>query len=308
MNEELEGFAEEFSSSPDKLVFYSWTYLISGCSHASILPSLTDNNHPLVLRSYDLNERSDDMMLFYIQPVDKYSYYRFSVLLFGASEGINEYGLCVTQSSCGIPVGNLKGMKKPVINGLQFWVVIRAILEQCRTVDQSLRLIKSMPIAYNINLIIADASGESALVEIYNGKFACKKIDSKSKDQFICATNHIVMDELIDDEKLKLLHSKIRLDLMNETLSKTNKIDKKSVKSLLSKKYPDGLTCHNYKKYFGTLRSMIFDLKEKSIEVCFGSPQVSDWHRFDFNKNTQSEIFNARIIYEKYSKDFIRMV
>ncbi|GMQ56246.1 hypothetical protein AN1V17_06390 [Vallitalea sediminicola] len=57
---------------------------------------------------------------------------------FGRSEGINECGLMVGQTSCGMPVGNMEMMRKPAISGLQFWAVIRSLLENCKDVDEAL--------------------------------------------------------------------------------------------------------------------------------------------------------------------------
>ncbi len=60
--------------------------------------------------------------------------------------------------------------EKPAIVGLQFWAVIRYLLENCKDVDEALEYLKDMPIAYNINLLLADKSGNIALVETLDGK------------------------------------------------------------------------------------------------------------------------------------------
>ncbi|MDO5574280.1 MAG: carcinine hydrolase/isopenicillin-N N-acyltransferase family protein [bacterium] len=101
--------------------------------------------------------------------------------LFGRSEGINEHGLAVSQSSCGFPVSNLPQMRNPGIKGLQFWAVIRSLLENCKTVDEALSMLTGMPIAYNINLYLADAAGEIALYETMNGEAACERIGAGNK-------------------------------------------------------------------------------------------------------------------------------
>lgn len=48
----------------------------------------------------------------------------------------------------------------------------------------------------------------------------------------------------------------------------------------MSLSYPNGLCCHYYNEFFGTLRSMIFDVTEQTIEMTFGSPQTNNWHIF----------------------------
>jgi len=45
-----------------------------------------------------------------------------------------------------------------------------------------------MPMACNINLLVADKNGNAALIESFNGEKAVIKIDEGTKDQFICST------------------------------------------------------------------------------------------------------------------------
>ncbi|MFX0207248.1 MAG: hypothetical protein ACFFDT_14765, partial [Candidatus Hodarchaeota archaeon] len=47
---------------------------------------------------------------------------------------------------------------------------------------------------------------------------------------------------------------------------------------LFSTQEPEGLTYNYYKDGFGTVWSMIFDVKEKQIDVCFGPPTHNKWY------------------------------
>ncbi|MDU4753181.1 MAG: isochorismatase family protein, partial [Clostridium butyricum] len=40
------------------------------------------------------------------------------------------------------PVGNSDGLRKPAIVGLQFWAIIRYLLENCKDVDEALEYLK----------------------------------------------------------------------------------------------------------------------------------------------------------------------
>ena len=71
-------------------------------------------------------------------------------------------------------------MRRPAVTGLQFWAVVRTLLENCRDVKEALSMLKDMPVAYNLNLIVLDREGRCALVETLDGRMAVKTIDSDS--------------------------------------------------------------------------------------------------------------------------------
>ena len=115
--------------------------------------------------------------------------HRHSALGIGRDDGINEMGLTVTLSSSGFPVGPLPEMRRPAVAGLQFWAVVRTLLENCRDVKEALSMLKDMPVAYNLNLIVLDREGHCALVETLDGRMAVKTIDRDSGEQALYATN-----------------------------------------------------------------------------------------------------------------------
>ncbi len=61
-------------------------------------------------------------------------------------------------------------MKKPGVKGLQFMVIVRALLENCKDVEEGISYLKDMPIGTNMNLLLADVNGNAALIETYGGK------------------------------------------------------------------------------------------------------------------------------------------
>lgn len=62
--------------------------------------------------------------------------------------------------------------------------------------DEAIKYVQSVPIAYNINLVIVDKMGNAALIESLDGKKAIKRISANTKEQFICSTNHVHLEEL----------------------------------------------------------------------------------------------------------------
>jgi predicted choloylglycine hydrolase len=216
IHEEINGFCDEIKISPKQLAYYQMTWLQPGCSHCVVLPSKTKENRTYVLRNYDLSPEMDEMRLCSTNITGMYRHAGFSTAFFGRSEGMNEAGLCVTFSACGMPVGDYPGMRKPKVKGLQFWAVVRALLERCQNVKEAIALIKEMPIASNMNLLAADPSGRAALIETFDGQMAIEETDNLSSKPFLTATNHIIVPEMEAYQQKKVKHSVSRYELLNE--------------------------------------------------------------------------------------------
>jgi predicted choloylglycine hydrolase len=227
---------------------------------------------------------------------------------FGRGDGMNEHGLAVSQTSAGMPVGNFEFAAKPAIVGLQFWAVIRSVLENCKDVDEAIQWTKQMPIAYNINLLVADKSGQAALIETFNGKKAVKKIDAQAKEQFICSTNHVHLPELKIYTPMDMKNSLERYNLICDIMSDKKYISPEDLKQLLSTKYPEGLCCHFYDEFFGTLRSMVFDVNDGTLDICFGSPALNKWYSFKISDEIQQATYPVQLQGEKAPIDFYSMI
>jgi predicted choloylglycine hydrolase len=242
-----------------------------------------------------------------MQAKGKYAFIGSSTFLFGFNEGMNEHGVTVTASVGGIPVGKLEGLCPPIQDGLQFWVMVRAVLEQCQTVDQAIQLIEAIPTSGNPILIVADKTGQAALVEVYGPHKAVKRIDARSGEQFLCATNHFTLPAMLPYTKPGVMaHSQVRYETIRAHLTEKQPVGRESIKSLLAANYPAGLCCHYYDELFGTLRSMIFDPTAGELEVCFGSPSANAWHRVSFS--TPMNRYIAQLPIESTSSDFWRLV
>ncbi|MBI9045778.1 MAG: hypothetical protein JEZ06_14905 [Anaerolineaceae bacterium] len=305
---EIQGLADGLDVPIEDIIFFNHSYLLKGnCSHFVVDPSKTVDHQILVGRSYEFGDIADDLRLCNMKVDNKNRLIGSSTLLFGFNEGINEKGLVVTMSAGGIPVGLNEGMTTPIQDGLQFWVAIRALLECCDNVSEALDLVKEIPFAGNPNLILADKTGNAALVEIFGTQKEIIKLDLENEKSFIHSTNHYTLNKMQTYNKPGIRnHSQVRFDQIQTFLSSKDVIDKASVKYLLSSKYPDGLCSHYYDEFFGTLRSMVFDPTSSEIDICFGSPAVNTWHKINFS--SPSEIFPAKLPLEKTSPDFWKIL
>lgn len=275
------------------------TYLVPRCSHIALLPSFTAEKKPLLARNYEFSHEAEDFCMVKTKVKGKYAHIGTSVLHFGRDEGLNEHGLAVTMSSCGFPVGALPYMRAPKLNGLQFWAVTRALLENCKDVKEALDYIEGMPIAYNLNLILLDKAGNSALVETLDGKKAVKKINIDSEEQVLYATNHAVLPELKWMEPKVMVHSERRYEYIKNQLTGTKHITQEQLKKMLLRKYPDGLCCYYFEEFFGTTKSMVISPLDGTIALCWGGRVENEWHTYDVNQALKTETRAIEIDLEK---------
>lgn len=296
--EELTGFADALKVSPEQMVYYAMTYLRPSCSHIALLPQMTANGHTLIARTYEFNDDTEDFTLMKTSVTGKYTHIGTSVLSFGRDDGFNECGLSITQSSCGFPVGPMKEMRHPAVAGLQFWAVIRTLLENCKDVDEVLTLIREIPIAYNLNLIAADKSGTAALIETLDGKMAAKRIDESSREKYLHATNHPHLKELIPYEPQAMANSLTRYNYIKRYVEQLQNVSAEDLKKLLLGHFPDGLCCHYYKDYFGTTKSMIIDPVDGTIDLCWGGRIENGWHRYSMAEAFENTTQNIELSYE----------
>lgn len=293
LTEELHGFADAMKVSPRQILYYGMTYLLPRCSQITLLPAITAEGKTLVARNYEFSHEAEDFCLVKTAVNGKYVHLGTSVLGFGRDDGVNEHGLSVTQSSCGFPVGAMPYMRAPKLKGLMFWAVIRALLENCKNTGEALAYLQGMPIAYNINLLLADKEGNAALFETLDGKSAFKMIGADSEEQLLFATNHAVLPEIIPDEPKIMVHSAKRYNYIKDSLVNKTAFTRETLKEMLLARYPQGLCCHYYEEYFGTTKSMVICPEDGTVEICWGGRKENGWDVYDVNsplENTSREI------------------
>ena len=243
INEEIAGFAEALHISPMQILYYAETYLCPCCSQIAVLPAISANGHTILARNYDFKDGIEETSVVTTKINGKNAHVATSAWIFGRGDGLNEHGLAVSQSGVGIPVTrNMPNTQRAAIKGLQFWAAIRSVLENCGSVDEAIAWTKEMPIAFNINMLVADQSGSAALIETLDGRKAVKKIDATSPEQYIYATNHAHLPELKPYAPMALKNSVNRQNIICSFVSDRKSISTEDLKKLLSAQYPAGLT------------------------------------------------------------------
>lgn len=278
LEEEIQGFAAALGVPPEQIVYYAITYTPNGqCSHFAVLPSISADGHLRLGRSYEFNHEMSDLRLVTVRIAGRPAHLGFSEVLFGRDDGLNEHGLCATMSA-GAPMAPTEP------GGGMFWAVMRTILDRCASVDEAVEVALSIPISFNFNLLLADRSGQAALVEIACSHRAVRRIGLETPDQFLVTTNHYTIPEMKPYDLGRMWNSLVRYRAVQSRLqADAPRLTCETLRGILSEPYPQGTCCYHYTDYLGTLWTGIYDVTAGTLEACFGAPTHNPWHSFDLD-------------------------
>jgi predicted choloylglycine hydrolase len=277
--DEILGLADCFGAKLSNLQVYNLPVpQRSNCSQFTVLSSVTNNKHVYVGRSYEYNQQINDFRLCTVRIKGKVKHIGFMENLLGRDDGMNEFGLCVTFSGG----GTFK--KEPTKVGFPFFLVVRTLLDNCKTVVEAVKYLEKMPVYGFWNFLLTDKSNNAALMQYFDGEYGIKQINKGSSEQYLYSTNHYVLPDMVKYQKYAgdwiLRNSKKRYELIENVLSyAAPKVSKENIKNLLSKELYSGVCGHYYTDYFGTLFSVIYDLTDLKAEVCFGAPTHNKWQK-----------------------------
>ena len=250
----------------------------------AVLSSVTADNHVYLGRSYEWTHTEEDLRLCTKRVKGKAQHIGFSIFLFGRAEGMNEHGVGASFTGAGI-----FGVPSKQI-GFQSHLIIRSILDNCKTVEEATRFIQKLPISGFFNLLIIDRKSNTALAEFADGTVDIKRINNDSTNKYILSTNHYTLPQTMKSNEKNcgiINNSQKRYQLITSTLKRAEpEISKETLRTILSKKFPEGVCDHYYTDYFGTVWSTIFDLTSKQAEICFGAPTHNKWTSFTFDEPT----------------------
>ena len=141
-----------------------------------------------------------------------------------------------------------------------------------------------MPIAFNMNLILTDKAGNAALYETLDGRKAFRTIDPSSDAQYLYATNHPLLEELIPHEPRAMENSLKRSRNIEAFLEQHGKgLGTEDLKQFLLTPYPAGLSCPYYDDFFGTTKSMVIDPAAGTMELCWGGQETNGWQHYSLD-------------------------
>lgn len=181
-------------------------------------------------------------------------------------DGINAYGLAAGLTFV-YPV-----RIKP---GWNAGMLVRCILETCRSVDEAICFLRKVPIASSQTITLADAGGNVAAVEC-----SCEKVSViRPHDRCVYQTNHFVSREMLpyqchipDD-----IFSHTRYDTLHAVLPAHKIQTVQNAQDLLSGKY--GFLCqYDRRKGMDTVWSCVYQVTEGRIYRAEGNPSRKGYH------------------------------
>lgn len=271
--EEIKGFAEGNGCDFDFLSTMILTMYAYDCNNHCSCFAYNDGNSTVFGRNSDFLVSIEKLYMNVIYQLDGVFAFNGNTTAFVEMEdGVNEYGF-----ACGLTFIPVKKVKP----GFNAGILVRYLLEKCKTVDEALGEINRLPIASGSTLTMADASGNIVTIELSSEDINV----IHPTDYYVFATNVFVSDKMkkLNVEEFDNWKAEERYKTMNDFFSK-NKPTIESCKKLLGGEY--GFMCqYDRKKNADTVWSVIYNLTEKKIYRVEGNPgrkQFKEDLRFKF--------------------------
>ena len=189
----------------------------------------------------------------------------------GVLSGMNEHGLALANMEV------TRGMRLPT--AMPYILLYRTVLEQCRTTEEAVDLLRRTPRQSANNLMLMDAAGDRAVVEITPEKIHVRRA---TEDAALVSTNHQRGDDCDSAGRCD------RFDcLVEEAAGRRGKVDVKAIRSMLADASQGRMT----------LQSMIFEPSTRVMYLSTGNDAArKTFHRIDlkpyFEKGKQSVASN----------------
>ncbi len=179
--------------------------------------------------------------------------------LIGCLSGMNEHGLSLA---------NMEVARRPRLPGaMPYTLLYRTVLETSRTVDEAIALLDKTPRQTANNLMLMDAAGGRAVVEITPEKITVRRTDDRHA---LISTNH----QRAQDQQTRGLCR--RYDALHDLSEQQfGSIDEKVIEKILAAAAQGNMT----------LQSMVFEPSNRVIYLATGSNAPSrPFQRIDLKK------------------------
>ena len=178
--------------------------------------------------------------------------------LIGVLSGMNEHGLALA---------NMEVTRNPRLPGaMPYTLLYRTVLEQCKTVDEAIELVKKTPRQTANNLMLMDATGDRAVLEITPASVTVRR--TKATEPLI-STNH---QRGTDCDSMGRCWRYDELHKIGE--GEFGKVDLKELEGMLAKVSPGD----------ETLQSMVFEPTNRVIYLSAGADAAHHtFYKVDLN-------------------------
>ena len=135
-----------------------------------------------------------------------------------------------------------------------------------------------------------------------------QEIDATTTKQYLHSTNHAHLPEIVEIEPLAMEHSVCRYEFIKTYMEQAKQLTDKDLKELLLSEYPRGLCCHWYDEFFGTIKSMVFDVTLGKVDICWGGIGANGWKTYSLDTDMQVENLMVDIEVKHPTFNFNRLV
>ena len=263
--EEIRGIADGQRIPVSDLLTFLLSMYCFRLDHHCTCFALHHNDTLLLGRNSDfLCELEHLYMNCYYQMDHTYAFNANTTAFVEMEDGVNAYGLAVGMTFV------YPNASKP---GFHAGMLVRYLLEHCKTTQAALDFLTKVPIASAQTLVIADAGGNIAAVEC-NCDHVCVIKASDTKPYVV--TSNVFHCEALKSYRLLPGMDDWRAKERYQVADQTLKVQKQAysvslAKDLLSGKY--GFMCqYDRKTGADTVWSVIYDIKNKQIYRAEGNP------------------------------------
>ena len=264
--EEIKGFAEIMKIDQKDAIRIYTQYGVTrfgNCTIFAISKDKTKNKSLLIGRNYDWLPTLCDLHMIQTAPSGSYKSVGSADIISGRLDGINEHGLFIGIAGVQSEDENDKGFFFPII--------VRAVLDKAKTVDEAIDVIKKAPHSVGTNFLIADKSGRAAVLEAATNKNFSIRWLKDNPEGFLVATNHFQNNGTKNMHKRIMPNSYERIHIIKRLLKNQKApIDHRDISKILRNKRPHGVHLNSYAVSLGTLYSNIYDTKTPSCRVAAG--------------------------------------
>ena len=274
--DEIKGIADgQQTSYEDMLTFLLSMYCFEFNNKCTCM-AISDKNQIILGRNSDFLVELEKLYMNCLYNLDNcYSFNGNTTAFVEMEDGINEYGLAIGMTFI---------YPQNIMPGINAGMIVRYILERCQTLQEAIQFIKSVPIASNQTITIADALGNIAIVECNSQNVVV--IYPLENENFVTTANNFNSSQMkkYNEHNIDDWNSSLRHQIAYQSL-KNNDLSMELIFDILSGKH--GFMCqYDRRKGADTVWSVVYDIKNKKIYRVEGNPsrkQYQEDHRFKFS-------------------------
>ncbi len=194
---------------------------------------------------------------------DSYSFNGNTTAFIEMEDGMNEHNLAI---------GFTFVYPTKIKPGINAGLLLRMILEKCKTIDEAITLLKNIPIASQQTYTLIDITGKIVVIECNCDHVVC--LYPNTNEDFVCTANRFNSAILLSYNKPTNFDdwdASLRQQTMLTALQNNSNKDLTFAQELLAGKY--GFICqYDRKKNADTVWSCIYDVKHGQVFRVEGNP------------------------------------